>query len=173
MRLLDPPAADDERLSSPISTGLINDVYADRRARPLGRRRDAHDSRPVLAELIRAGEIAVATPGAEVVGSIRLHDVTADTGEFGMLVAAPDQRGTGVGRALVASPKWARPQNAEMQLELLVPRGWSHPGKEFLQAWYARIGYRRSGPPGLADAYPALAPQLATPCDFVVYEKSL
>lgn len=60
-----------------------------------------------------------------------------------------------------------------MQLEVLVPRQWSHPSKEFLTAWYARIGYRpvRTGP--LEESYPELAPLLATPCDFVIYHKSL
>ena len=29
-----------------------------------------------------------------------------------------------------------------MQLELLVPRGWSHPTEQFLATWYTRIGYR-------------------------------
>ena len=56
---------------------------------------------PELAELIRAGEIVVATRGGGVVGCVRLHDVSVDTSELGMLVAAPDQRSTGVGRALV------------------------------------------------------------------------
>ena len=46
-----------------------------------------------------------------------------------MLVAAPDQRGTGVGRALVA---FAEQRSRErglraMQLELLLPRTWQHP----------------------------------------------
>jgi hypothetical protein len=31
-----------------------------------------------------------------------------------------------------------------MQLELLVPKGWVHPEKNKLQAWYMRLGYRVS-----------------------------
>jgi hypothetical protein len=30
-----------------------------------------------------------------------------------------------------------------MQLELLVPRDWRHPSKEFLKSWYGRRGYPR------------------------------
>ena len=60
-----------------------------------------------------------------------------------------------------------------MQLELLVPQTWTHPVKEFLRAWYTRIGYRHVRTDRLADAYPALQPQLATPCDFVIYHKTL
>ena len=60
-----------------------------------------------------------------------------------------------------------------MQLELLVPRDWRHPSKEFLKAWYGRRGYRLSRSGRLGDAYPHLAPLLATPCDLTVYEKAL
>jgi len=92
-----------------------------------------------------------------------------------MLVAAPDQRGTGVGRALVA---FAEQRSRErglraMQLELLLPRTWQHPTKEFLKAWYGRIGYRPVRTGTIDDAYPHLAPLLATPCDLAVYEKPL
>jgi hypothetical protein len=60
-----------------------------------------------------------------------------------------------------------------MQLELLVPRDWTHPTKEFLAAWYGRMGYRVARTGTIDEAYPALAPLLATPCDFVIYEKDL
>ena len=60
-----------------------------------------------------------------------------------------------------------------MQLELLVPRGWRHPSKEFLEAWYGRRGYRLIRTGSIDDAYPELAPLLATPCDLAVYEKPL
>ena len=92
-----------------------------------------------------------------------------------MLVAAPEQRGTGIGRALVA---FAEQRSRErglraMQLELLVPRDWRHPSKEFLKAWYGRIGYRIVRTGSIDDAHPHLAPLLATPCDLQVYEKPL
>jgi len=60
-----------------------------------------------------------------------------------------------------------------MQLELLLPREWQHPSKEFLKAWYGRIGYRRIRTGRMDDAYPEVAPPLATPCDLAVYEKPL
>ena len=61
-----------------------------------------------------------------------------------MLVAAPEQRGTGVGRALVDfAERHSRERGLRaIQLELLVPRAWRHPSKEFLKAWYGRSGYR-------------------------------
>jgi hypothetical protein len=60
-----------------------------------------------------------------------------------------------------------------MQLELLVPRGRSHPTKEFLHAWYTRIGYRPVRTASIEESHPQLVPLLATPCDFVVYRKPL
>jgi hypothetical protein len=60
-----------------------------------------------------------------------------------------------------------------MQLELLVPRNWSHPSKEFLAAWYARIGYRIQRRGTIDESYPTLAPLLATACDFTIFHKPL
>ena len=59
------------------------------------------------------------------------------------------------------------------RLELLVPRGWTHPEKRKLDAWYRRIGYGAVSTASVDSAYPRLAPLLCTPCDFVVYEKPL
>jgi GNAT superfamily N-acetyltransferase len=109
------------------------------------------------------------------VGSVRVHDVAADASELGLLVAASDERGTGIGRALldlVEARSRARGLRA-MRLELLVPRGWSHPSKEFLRAWYGRRGYRIRRTERMDEAYPQLAPLLATPCDLEIHEKPL
>ncbi len=56
---------------------------------------------------------------------------------------------------------------------MLVPRGWTHPEKQKLDAWYRRIGYRAVSTASVDSAYPRLAPLLCTPCDFVAYEKPL
>jgi ribosomal protein S18 acetylase RimI-like enzyme len=92
-----------------------------------------------------------------------------------MLVADPAHRGTGVGRELVRfAERWSRKQGlSTMQLEVLVPRQWSHPGKESLKAWYTRVGYRQVRTGQIEESYPERAPLLATPCDFVIYHKSL
>ena len=60
-----------------------------------------------------------------------------------------------------------------MQLELLEPRDWTHPTKQFLAEWYSRMGYRIVRTGTMDEAYPELAPLLATPCDFVIYRKDL
>jgi GNAT superfamily N-acetyltransferase len=153
---------------------LINDVYA---VAESGMWQDGAErtSASEIRELIAAGELIGATRDGELLGSMRLHDVSDDTAEFGLLVAAPDERGTGVGRALL---DFAEQNSRErglraIQLELLVPREWSHPSKEFLKGWYGRRGYRLIRTGTLEDAYGHLAPRLATPCDLEVHEKLL
>ncbi|MCU1597174.1 MAG: family N-acetyltransferase [Glaciihabitans sp.] len=128
-----------------------------------------------VATLIRHGELAAATSEGVIVGSVRTHRLDAQVGEFGMLAAAPARRGLGIGRALVAfAEDWARRSGlASMQLEVLMPRDWTHPSKVFLTQWYERIGYRHIRTGALEETYPALAPLLATPCDFAVYRKDL
>jgi GNAT superfamily N-acetyltransferase len=125
--------------------------------------------------LIDAGEMTVARLLDRIIGCIRIQQLDSDTGEFGMLVAATDRRGIGVGRSLVefAEQKSLDSHCRTMQLELLVPRAWTHPSKEFLRQWYTRIGYVVSRTGTIDDAYPHLVPQLATDCDFVIYRKGL
>ena len=128
-----------------------------------------------MAALIAAGQIAVARADARIVGAVRIQRQDTGAAEFGMLVTDPSHRGQGVGRELVRfAERWSREQGVDtMQLEVLVPRHWSHPSKEFLKAWYARIGYRPVRTGQFEESYPELAPHLATPCDFVIYHKSL
>jgi GNAT superfamily N-acetyltransferase len=173
VRLLRAADSRDARLVHHVAS-LVNDVYATAES-GLWRDGAPRTTAAELAELIRAEQIAVATRHGQIAGSVRLHDVADDLSEFGMLVAAPDQRGTGVGRALVAfAEEHSRERGLRaIQLELLVPRAWRHPSKEFLKAWYGRLGYRPVRTGSIDDAHPHLAPLLATPCDLDVYEKPL
>ena len=171
--LLEPAVTEDAGLVDQL-TDLINDVYATAES-GLWCDGATRTTAPELAALIRAGQIAVAARHDHIVGSVRVHEVSDDTSEFGMLVAAPDQRGMGVGRTLIDfAERHSRERGLRaIQLELLVPRGWSHPSKEFLKAWYGRCGYRIIRTGSIDDAYPHLAPLLATPCDLEVHEKPL
>ena len=173
IRLLEADASHDVELVDRLS-GLINDVYQ-RAESGLWRDGFARTTPGELAEMIAAGEIAVATRRGQIVGSIRLRDVSDDTSEFGILVAAPEERGTGVGRALLdfAERRCRERGRRALQLELLVPRGRRHPSKEFLKSWYGRRGYELIRTGSMDDAYPHLAPLLATPCDLTVREKAL
>ncbi|MFS8096795.1 GNAT family N-acetyltransferase [Lentzea alba] len=164
---------DDVSLAPEIA-GLVNRVYAEAEA-GIWVDGAARTTEAEVEGLIGAGQIAVTRSDSRVVGAVRIQRLDDGVGEFGMLVAAPEERGTGVGRNLVSFAEgWARAQGLpRMQLELLVPRTWAHPSKEFLKGWYTRIGYRvvRTGDFG-AD-YPELVPHLACPCDFLVFHKDL
>jgi GNAT superfamily N-acetyltransferase len=154
--------------------GLVNTVYEASEAGLWvdGARRTTERE---LADLIRRGRIAAATSDGVIVGAVHVQQHDAATGLFGMLVADPERRGEGIGRELVAfAERWAQDRGlTSMQLELLVPRTWSHPSKEFLREWYERAGYRVVRTGRLDDDYPELAPQLATPCDLLIYRKAL
>jgi GNAT superfamily N-acetyltransferase len=173
VRWLEPAERRDDRLVARLSD-LINEVYetAESGLWRSGHRRTSADQ---LAELIAAREIVVATRGGEIAGCVRVHDVSGDTSEFGMLTADPEQRGVGIGRALLDFAEHdARERGRQaMRLELLLPRTWSHPSKEFLKSWYGRRGYRLIHSGGLEGPYPELAPLLATPCELTVHEKPL
>jgi GNAT superfamily N-acetyltransferase len=169
------PAASvgDSRIVTTI-TGLINSVYGTSE-HGLWVEGALRTTEAEVADLIRRGELAVATSEGVIVGSVRTQQLDATTGEFGMLAADPERRGVGIGRELVAfAEDWARRRGlVSMQLEVLTPRAWTHPSKVFLIQWYERIGYRHIRTGALEEAHPALAPLLATPCDFAVYRKGL
>jgi GNAT superfamily N-acetyltransferase len=165
--------AEDQRLVGEI-TDLTNSVYAVAEA-GLWVEGAARTTTAEVAEMIAGEEITLARVDGRIVGSIRIQQLDDGVGEFGMLVADPDHRGEGIGRELVRfAEELSRRRGLDtMQLELLVPRDWTHPNKEFLDAWYTRIGYRPVRTGRFAQSYPQLEPLLATPCDFVIYRKPL
>jgi GNAT superfamily N-acetyltransferase len=164
-------AADD--LTAEIAA-LVNRVYADAEKGLWAGTADRTNAAQI-AEYVQAGQLAVARLVGALAGVVRVRQLDDDLGEFGMLVAAPEHRGVGLGRDLVAFAEgWARDRGlSRMQLELLMPQTWSHPVKDFLRDWYVRLGYRQVRLGDLADDYPALVPLLATPCDFVVFHKEI
>jgi GNAT superfamily N-acetyltransferase len=170
---LPPDRADDPCVVAEI-TDLVNEVYAVAE-KGLWVDDAARTTLDEVARLVRSGEITVARVGNQTVGCIRIQRLDTDTSEFGMLAAAPDQRGIGVGRQLVgfAEHESLDTGRGTMQLELLVPRTWKHPSKEFLAGWYGRIGYAVTRKGTIDESYPHLAPLLATACDYVIYHKDL
>ncbi len=154
--------------------GLINDVYAVAEE-GLWLPGAARTTVAAVADLVHRGQLAVASAGGQIIGCVRVRFLGADAGEFGMLAVVPARRGTGAGRELVRfAERVVRAEGRDtMQLELLVPQGWSHPSKEFLAGWYTRAGYRQVRVGAVEESYPELAPLLATPCDFAIYRKHL
>ncbi|MEV5713329.1 GNAT family N-acetyltransferase [Amycolatopsis mediterranei] len=155
-------------------TGLVNQVYAESE-KGLWQGSTDRTSVDEITGFVAAGEIAVAFVGGDLAGSVRIQRLDDATGEFGMLAADPARRGLGIGRELVRfAEQVSRAAGCrEMQLELLVPRAWTHPSKQFLAEWYGRLGYRVTHRADLAEDHPHLAPSLATPCDFLIYRKDL
>jgi GNAT superfamily N-acetyltransferase len=171
--ILPATAAGDPSLVAELA-GLIIDVY---KVAEDGLWADgaARTTVTEVAELIQAGQIATGTVDGRLAGCVRIQLLGDGVGEFGMLAVDPEYRSTGLGRALVQFAEQAcRDRHCDtMQLELLVPRTWTHPSKEFLHGWYTRIGYQRFAVGEVEESYPQLAPLLATPCDFVIYRKDL
>jgi len=166
-------AADDSSMVSAL-TRLINDVYkvAEDGLWATGA---ARTTVAEVAALIRGGQVATGEVDGRLAGCVRIQVLGDGVGEFGMLAVAPGDRGTGLGRELVRFAELAcRERQCDiMQLELLVPRNWTHPSKQFLADWYTRIGYGPIRIDRTEESYPDLDPLLATACDFVIYRKSL
>ena len=169
-----PPAASRDHATVGLLTELINQVYEESE-RGLWVAGGTRTTPAELAGMIRARTIAVARLAGHVVGCVRVQRLESGEGECGLLAADPRRRGIGIGRELLrfAEEACRRDGLTTMQLELLVPRNWTHPSKEFLASWYVRCGYRQVRTGLLEDDYPALAPLLATPCDFAIYHKDL
>ncbi len=171
--MLPAAAAGDPSLVTEL-TGLINDVY---KVAEDGLWADgaARTTATEVTSLIGAGQLATGRVDGRLAGCVRIQLLGEGVGEFGMLAVDPGCRGTGLGRALVRfAEQVCRDRRCDtMQLELLVPREWTHPSKEFLHGWYTRIGYQRTATGEVEESYPHLAPLLATPCDFAIYRKRL
>ncbi|KAI1399069.1 hypothetical protein F4819DRAFT_435554 [Hypoxylon fuscum] len=187
-----PPAsfADDEVFTSAL-VDLIIAAYDEAEAdifKPGYTRTSAQD----VAALVRAGKLVVASrlttssdaesalaSGRVPVGCISINKLSENRAELGMFAVGMTQRGTGLGRDLMAfAERWVLdnlggPGVAFSQLDLLVPTHFEHVFKARLGAWYARLGYQVVGRRDFALDYPRLAPLLAGPTEYRVYEKKL
>jgi GNAT superfamily N-acetyltransferase len=173
VKVLAPDEAGDETLVEEL-VGVINAAYAVGEAGLW--REGATRTRPgEIAEAIRSGGMLAATLEGGVVGCAYVRPLDAGTADLGLIAAAPDHWGNGVGGELVRSAEDLMRSRGmtTMQLELLVPKGWVHPAKDRLRGWYTRLGYRvvRSAPFEQVAAH--LASQLATECEFLIFRKSL
>ncbi|KAI1101823.1 hypothetical protein F4804DRAFT_314808 [Jackrogersella minutella] len=174
--------ADDEAFVGAL-TDLINAAYGEAEAgifKPGYLRTSASD----VAKFLKAGDLVVAsvptTPGRTPLGCISIRKLGANRAELGLFAVAMAQRGSGIGRDLMGwAERWCRdelgggPGVAIAQLELLVPTHFDHPFKARLDLWYTRRGYRVTGRRDFALDYPDLAPLLAGPTEYRVYEKTL
>lgn len=170
---LSPDQARDEVLVEQL-VGIINAAYAVGEA-GLWVEGATRTGPGEIAQAIRSGGMLAAALQGRLVGCAYVRPLDAGTADLALISTAPDQWGSGVGRELVRSAEELMRSDGvtTMQLELLVPKGWVHPDKERLHAWYTRLGYRvvRSAPFEQVAAH--LASQLATPCEFLIFHKPL
>ena len=173
VNLLAAGEADNEAIAEELA-GLINAAYAVGEA-GLWLEGTTRTQPAEIAEAIRSGGVLAASLEGRRVGCAYVRPLDAGTADLALISAAPDEWGSGVGRELVRSAEELMRSRGvtTMQLELLVPKGWVHPEKERLRSWYTRLGYQvvRSAP--FEQVAAQLAPQLATPCEFLIFHKRL
>jgi GNAT superfamily N-acetyltransferase len=128
-----------------------------------------------IGEAIRSGGMLAATSEGQLVGCVYLRRLGPTTVDLGLLSVAPDQWGHGVGGELVRKAEQLMRSDGvtTMQLELLVPKGWVHPEKARLRAWYTRLGYKVVRSERFEHTAAHLTFQLRTPCEFLIFSKSL
>jgi hypothetical protein len=125
-----------------------------------------------VKQMLDKEELLFAYRDGELAGLVRVHALDERTAELGLLSAV--RLDSGVGRELIdLAEDWARERGLpRMRLQLLVPRGGTHPFKDRLHSWYSRLGYRAIGAEDIAKALPEIE-KTAVPCDLVTYEKVL
>ncbi len=128
-----------------------------------------------LIRYIKNNELIIATIADQIVGAVHVYPIENDHCGFGMLVASPKKRGLGIGTSLMKSVEnWALANNYKtIQLELLKPKAYIHPEKEFLHKWYTELGYTFINKTTYGDLYPEQSHLLKIPCDFEIYQKKL
>jgi GNAT superfamily N-acetyltransferase len=132
-------------------------------------------ARERVAEIVRAGELAVARADGRILGSIRIRDVEDGAGYFGLLAVEPAAQGRGVGGELIRfAEDVSRGRGAEwMELRLLVPREGADAGKNVLYDWYVRLGYEEVERGDFGASHPSAVGEWRTPLDVLTMRKAL
>jgi GNAT superfamily N-acetyltransferase len=171
--LLASEAARDDALVQAL-VHLVNDAYAVGEA-GLWLEGTTRTSSHEIAGAIRSRWMLAATADAQLVGCACVRPLDTYTADLGLVSAAPDHWGSGIGRTLVqfAEQLMRSREVTTMQLELLLPTNSTHPQKERLRDWYTRLGYRVTRTEPFEQVAAHLAPRLAVPCEFLIFHKPL
>ena len=173
VKLLAPDDALDESLVEQL-VRLINGAYAVGEAGLWQEGAMRIQPREIAVAIRNRGLLAARLEG-RLVGCAYVRQLDAGTADLGLISTATDYWGSGIGRELVRSAEELMRSRGvmTMQLELLVPKGWVHPEKDKLRAWYIRLGYRVVRSAAFEQIAAHLAPQLAVPCEILIFQKSL
>ena len=114
-------------------------------------------------------------PLDRILGCVKLTLPSPGVGEVGMLAVAEDARRRGLGKALMDAAEARAVANkcTRLQLQLLHPKDFKHPVKEFLKGWYAARGFRVIDKLDFGEHSADMARLLAGPVHFDLYEKPL
>ncbi|MBX7147164.1 MAG: GNAT family N-acetyltransferase [Alphaproteobacteria bacterium] len=128
-----------------------------------------------MFKIIQNKSLFIAQIMNQIVGCIKINCINDKIAEFGMLATDEKYQNKGIGKNLIKTAEtWAKSNNHTiMQLEILTPRNWVHPNKEFLKIWYTKMGYIYQSTLDVKKSYPELALDLKTECDFLIYQKLL
>ncbi|KAL6813927.1 acyl-CoA N-acyltransferase [Trichoderma sp. SZMC 28015] len=185
-----PPAAaaDDISLISAI-TKLVNLVFIEAEV-GIWNQGFVRTSDAEVADFIRKGQLAVAylaspslaseegqgTPQkGQLVGCVYVKRASDTMCTLGMLTLDKTHQGLGLGREIFKFvEEYCLSLGCDtLGLDILVPTSYAHPLKTRMEAWYRRLGFQLVRLADFADDYPALAPLLAGPVDYRVFEKKL
>lgn len=132
-------------------------------------------SREHLQEHINDDEIIVALIDDEIVGGIRVYEKKSNCWTFGLLGAAFEHKGKGIGRALIAAAEdKAKSAGAkEMSIEILRAIDIDTDFKVHLAEWYQRLGYEFTGKIDVMSVYADAEKwaRLVNPSEFDCYVK--
>lgn len=132
-------------------------------------------SRENLKQHIDDDEILIAFIDDEIVGGIRVYEKSPGCWTFGLLGAAFEQKGKGIGRALIAAAesKAKEAGGTEMSIEVLRAKDIDTDFKVNLAKWYQRLGYEFTGQLDVMSVYPDADKwaKLVNPSIFDCYEK--
>ncbi|KAM0261323.1 hypothetical protein ACHAQJ_002354 [Trichoderma viride] len=166
-------------------TKLANDVFTEAET-GIWNTGFARTSDAEVADLIRNGELALAylasssSPSeglqkGQLVGCVCVKRNSESKCTLGMLTLDKTHQGLGLGREIFhfVEDHCLSLGCTTLALDILMPTSYAHPLKTRMQAWYIRLGFQEVRLADFAEAYPSLAPLLAGPVVYRVFEKRL
>jgi GNAT superfamily N-acetyltransferase len=113
-------------------------------------------SREQLKQHIKEDQFLIALIDDEIVGGIRYYEKKPGCWTFGLLGAAFEHKGKGIGRALIAEAenKAISAGGTEMSIEVLRAKDIDTDFKVNLANWYQRLGYEFTGKIDVMSVYP-------------------